>query len=104
MTNFLPAGIINDTVIEIQAKCAELQKDLAAQNLYRIKQGIKEIEDLTVELAVFLERLSCQPLIFTGPGTTEEIIRRLEWALTFTEEIDPMEYSRYMQELKKSAK
>lgn len=104
MTNFLPAGIINDTIIEIQAKSCELQKNLAEQNLHLLKQGLKDIEDMAVELAVFLERLSCQPLIYTGTGSTEEIIRRLDWALTFSEEIDPIEYYRYMQEAQKNAK
>ena len=26
MTNFLPAGIINDTILEIQSKISDLQK------------------------------------------------------------------------------
>lgn len=104
MTNFLPAGIINDTILEIQSKSCDLQKELALQNLYKLKQGLQEIEELAVELALFLEKLSCEPLIYTGTGTTEEIIRRLEWALTFSEEIDPVEYYRYMEEIKKASK
>lgn len=104
MTNFLPAGIINDTILEIQAKSCQLQKELAQQNLYNVKQGLKEIEELAVELAMFLEKLSCQPLIYTGIGTTEEVIRRLEWALTFSEEIDPVEYYRYMEQVKKDVR
>lgn len=104
MTYFLPAGIINDTILEIQKKSGDLQKELTHQNLYQVKEGLKEIEDLALELALFLEKLACQPLIYTGPGTTEEVIKRLEWALTFSEEIDPMEYYRYLEEVKKSAK
>ena len=104
MTNFLPAGIINDTILEIQSKISDLQKELALRNLYNLKQGLQEVEELAVELALFLEKLSCEPLIYTGTGTTEEIIRRLEWALTFSEEIDPVEYYRYMEEIKKATK
>lgn len=104
MTNFLPAGIINDTILEIQSKISDLQKELALRNLYNLKQGLQEVEELVVELAIFLEKLSCEPLIYTGTGTTEEIIRRLEWALTFSEEIDPVEYYRYMEEIKKATK
>ena len=104
MTNFLPAGIINDTILEIQSKISDLQKELALRNLYNLKQGLQEVEELVVELALFLEELSCEPLIYTGTGTTEEIIRRLEWALTFSEEIDPVEYYRYMEEIKKATK
>ncbi len=104
MTNFLPAGIINDTILDIQSKICDMQKELALQNLYNLKQGLQEIEELAVELALFLEKLSCEPLIYTGTGTTEEIIRRLEWALAFSEEIDPVEYYRYMEEIKKASK
>ena len=104
MTNFLPAGIINDTILEIQSKISDLQKELALRNLYNLKQGLQEVEELAVQLALFLEKLSCEPLIYTGTGTTEEIIRRLEWALTFSEEIDPVEYYRYMEEIKKATK
>lgn len=104
MTNFLPAGIINETILEIQAKSSELQKELAQQNLYNVKKGLQEIEEMAVELAMFLEKLSCQPLIYTGPGTTEEVIRRLEWALAFSEEIDPIQYFQYMEQVRKNAK
>ncbi|MGR6836024.1 hypothetical protein [Syntrophomonas erecta] len=97
MTNFLPAGIIKDTITDILAKSTELQKDLTEQRLFQVKQGLKDIEDMAAELAVFLERLSCEPLIYTGTGTTEEVIKRLEWALVFTEEVDPIEYINYRE-------
>lgn len=40
MTYFLPAGIINDTILEIQKKSGDLQKELAQQNLYQVKKGL----------------------------------------------------------------
>ncbi|MDD3853484.1 MAG: hypothetical protein PHD40_07500 [Syntrophomonadaceae bacterium] len=98
--NFLPAGIINDTVADIHAKAIELQELMASHDLYHLKQGLREMEDMALELAVFLQTLSCQPLIYTGSGSTEEVIRRLEWALTFSEEIDPVEYYRYKEKFK----
>jgi len=98
--NFLPAGIINDTVADIHAKAVELQNFMAAHDLYNLKQGLREIEDMALKLAVFLQNLSCQPLIYTGTGSTEEVIRRLEWALTFSEEIDPIEYYKYKERIK----
>ena len=51
-------------------------------------------------MAIFLEKLSCDPIIFTGSGNTEEVIRRLDWALTFSEEIDPVEFLKYNLEKK----
>ncbi|MGI5880396.1 MAG: hypothetical protein ACOX6L_07370 [Syntrophomonadaceae bacterium] len=98
--NFLPAGIINDTIADIHAKSIELQKLMATHDLHSLKQGLREIEDMALELAVFLQNLSCQPLIYTGSGSTEEVIRRLEWALTFSEEIDPIEYYKYKEKYK----
>ncbi|HHV16501.1 MAG TPA: hypothetical protein GXX58_08015 [Gelria sp.] len=101
MTNFLPAGIIKDTITDIHQKSLELKKE---RNLIRLQQGITEIEDMALDLAIFLEKLSCEPLIYTGPGTTEEVIKRLDWALTFGEEIDPAEFLKYNREKKRNNK
>jgi len=98
MSNFLPAGIIKDTITDIHQKVLELKNE---RDLLRLKRGLGEIEDMTLDLAVFLEKLSCDPLIYTGAGSTEEVIKRLDWALTFSEEIDPIEFLKYNLENKK---
>lgn len=98
MTNFLPSGIINDTITDIYQKLLELKNE---RDLLRLKRGLGEIEDMTLDLAIFLEKLSCDPLIYTGAGSTEEVIQRLDWALTFSEEIDPVEFFKYNLEKKK---
>lgn len=95
MTNFLPAGIINDTINEVCQKVIQLREETDPA---RLRQGLAEIEETALELALFLEKMSCQPLIFTGPGTTEEVIKRLDWALAFSEEIDPMDIVRCQKE------
>ena len=41
---------------------------------------------MALDLWVFIERFQCEPLIYTGPGKTDEVIKRLEWALAFSEE------------------
>lgn len=97
MTNFLPAGIIKDTITDIHQKTLELKNE---RDILRLKKGITEIEDMALDLAIFLEKLSCDPIIFTGSGNTEEVIRRLDWALTFSEEIDPVEFLKYNLEKK----
>lgn len=98
MTNFLPSGIIKDTITDIYQKVLELKNE---RDLLRLKKGLGEIEDMTLDLAIFLEKLSCDPLIYTGAGSTEEVIKRLDWALTFSEEIDPVEFLKFNLEKKK---
>jgi len=98
MTNFLPAGIISDTINDICQKVLQLKDE---NDLLLLKQGLEEIEDLAFGLAIFLEKLSCDPLIYTGTGSTEEIIKRLDWALSFSEGIEPGEYLKYKTQAKK---
>lgn len=88
MTNFLPAGIINETIRDINQRSTETRQHLAAGRLEEVAKGLAEIENMALDLRGFIECFSCQPLIYTGSGTTEEVINRLEWALTFMEE-DP---------------
>ncbi|HHW60365.1 MAG TPA: hypothetical protein GX404_00495 [Syntrophomonadaceae bacterium] len=88
MTNFLPAGIINETISDISQRTAETRQHLAAGRMEEVARGLIEIENMALDLRVFIEGFSCQPLIYTGSGSTEEVINRLEWALTFMEE-DP---------------
>lgn len=100
MTSFLPAAIINDTLNDICEKIAELRQYIKAEDTEAFGKGLDEIEDMALNLWVFIERFPCQPLIYTGQGTTEEIIKRLEWALAFSEGIDPTEYFNYIEKKK----
>jgi hypothetical protein len=98
MTNFLPSGIIKDTITDIYQKVQELKNE---GDLPRLQKGLEEIEEMALELAIFLEKLSCDPLIYTGAGSTEEVIKRLDWALLFSEEIDPVEFFKYNLQMNK---
>ncbi|MGI6468485.1 MAG: hypothetical protein GXZ09_05460 [Syntrophomonadaceae bacterium] len=89
MTNFLPAGIINETLDEICQQIKTLKELMDAGEHDKVRQGLDVLEKTALELWVFIEKFSCQPLIYTGKGNTDEIIRRLDWALTFIEEFDP---------------
>lgn len=91
MSNFLPAAMINETLEEICEKIAELKLQVKEDNNEAIIEKLTEIEETALDLWVFIERFPCQPLIFTGQGNTDEIIKRLDWALTFSEGIDPLE-------------
>lgn len=83
----MPAGIISDTLDELYQKLAALRCE---SNLDQdvLKRELAAMEDMTLDLLFFLHGLSCQPLIYTGKGSTEEVIKRLNWALTFTEDED----------------
>jgi len=89
MTRFLPAGIINETLEEICQQIKTLKELLETGENDKVRQGLEVLEETALELWVFIEKFSCQPLIYTGKGNTDEIIRRLEWALTFIEDFDP---------------
>lgn len=86
MTNFLPAGIINETISDINQKARELKQHLADNKLDELRRALDELEEMALELWVFIERFQCEPLLYTGQGKTEEVIKRLEWALAFSEE------------------
>lgn len=94
MTNFLPAGIINETLEEICEKITRIKEMMDAGENEPAKQGLMELEETALGLWIFIEKFSCQPLIYTGLGSTDEIMRRLEWALTFTEEFDPSAFKK----------
>ncbi len=102
MTNFSPAGVINETVSDINQKARELKKHLENNDMAQLKKGLDELDEMALDLWVFIERFPCQPLIYTGAGKTEEVIKRLEWALTFSEE-DFSEWVNYYNNVKKKA-
>ena len=91
MSNFLPAAMINETLEDICEKIADLKLQINEGNNEQNEEIINEltvIEEIALDLWVFIERFPCQPLIYTGQGSTDEIIKRLDWALTFTEGVD----------------
>lgn len=82
-TNFLPVGIINDQLQEIADLAANLSALPTADD--EIKRAAEHIFETASSLLSLINGFSSQPLIFTGPGTTEEIIARLEWLLAFSD-------------------
>lgn len=101
MTLFLPAGIISDNVSDLAEKVAELRAYFEQGDMIRLKESLRDLEEIILETAVFLETLSCQPLIYTGKGSTDEVIKRLEWALTLAEENSATDIIQQSQERKK---
>lgn len=87
----MPAAMINETLEEICEKIADLKLQAKEINNETLFNGLKEIEEMALDLWVFIERFPCQPLIYTGQGTTDEVIKRLDWALAFSEGLDLVE-------------
>jgi len=88
MTNFLPAGIINERLEELVEKTSQLEELLKDRE--DVHAQLAEIREIAKSLEAFMQSFSCQPLIYTGRGTTEEVIDRLEWILTFADVEQPM--------------
>lgn len=85
MTYFLPAGIISDRVLDLLEMVCRLEENLNKAEIDPHPEEIESIKAIVQELAEFIQSFSCQPLIYTGKGTTEEVIDRLEWILTFSD-------------------
>ncbi|MCR4400498.1 MAG: hypothetical protein NUV35_06460 [Syntrophomonadaceae bacterium] len=85
MTNFLPAGIINDRLADIQQAVRELEEMLPARTSRKARAQMAAIRQAAEELLEFIQAFPCQPLIYTGKGSTEEVIDRLEWLLVFSQ-------------------
>lgn len=105
MTNFLPAGMINETLEEICQQIAALRYAVKDGDQEALLKGLDDVENVALDLWIFIEKFSCQPLIYTGKGSTDEIISRLEWALEFSEEIDAQVLMNFMRgERKRNSK
>ena len=93
MTYFLPAGVIKETLNDIYQRVTELKSHLNSLNLPETKKAAEGIEELALDLLVFIERFPCEPLIFTGPGNTEEVVKHLERALAVLEKYDQAKWA-----------
>lgn len=83
MTNFLPAGIINDQLKDIYDATCRLEDLVSAEVSDGIFECIQYIKSNVQEVLQLIQGFPCQPLIYTGRGSTEEVIARLEWLLAF---------------------
>lgn len=85
MTHFLSAGIFNDRLKDIYETATQLEQLLGAagEEAEAAREQVHKIKTAAGELLELIQSFSCQPLIYTGNGNTEEIITRLDWLLTF---------------------
>lgn len=91
MSRFLRVGIFLDRLDDI-AEAAHMLIEAAEsdddQGLLRATELATDIESMATELKDFIARWNCEPLIYTGDGTTEEIINLLDTLLSNAEGIE----------------
>ncbi len=92
MSRFLRVGIFLDRLDDI-AEAAQMLREATksddGQELLRATELAADIESMATELRDFISRWNCEPLIYTGEGTTEEIINLLDTLLSNAEGIEP---------------
>ncbi|MCR4398508.1 MAG: hypothetical protein NUV93_06050 [Firmicutes bacterium] len=88
MTHFLACGFLRECLAEIAESAVRLDRLL--------ETGGRTVDDEARVAARFmaarsaravelLDSMSCEPLVWTGEGTTDEVIRRLERLLAAEE-------------------
>lgn len=96
-THFLKAGVVREAVSELHSKAVYLRRLLGMNDLQReqllaekiaaghyttfaheVETTLQVLVEESDRLLALLESLQCEPLIYTGEGTTEEVIDRLE--------------------------
>jgi hypothetical protein len=81
VSRFLRVGIFLDRLEDI-AEAAGMLSDVVRSsgdvNLAKAVELAEDIESMAKELLNIIARWNCEPLIYTGAGTTEEIITLLD--------------------------
>ncbi|MHB9146241.1 MAG: hypothetical protein ACYC5Y_13000 [Symbiobacteriia bacterium] len=96
-TNFLAAGFLQEQLAELHEKAEQLKhllemnehdRDLlvdryAAQGYYttyvrEVEKALNTVVSASSDMHDFLSRLSCQPIIYTGEGETQQVVDMLE--------------------------
>jgi len=88
VSRFLRVGIFLDRledIAEAASMLSEAAKSEEDTELARAMELADDIESMARELRDFIARWNCEPLIYTGKGTTEEIINLLDTLLTNAE-------------------
>lgn len=78
VSKFLRVGIISDVIEDILEASDMLIQALESGNVSHAEEFARDIRDMAQDLKQFLSRWKCEPIIYTGRGTTDELIRVLE--------------------------
>ncbi|HHY69976.1 MAG TPA: hypothetical protein PLB36_04900 [Bacillota bacterium] len=80
MSKFLRAGILRDRLSDIVEASRMLQEalDSGEEGPRRCKELAMDIESMANEIIDFMSYWNCEPLIYLGEGTTDEVIGFLD--------------------------
>ena len=84
MSRFLRAGMIRDRLDDIVEASLMLLQDLDAGS-EKAKSHALDIVEMAKELREFICRWECEPLIYTGRGSTDEVISTLDALISAAE-------------------
>jgi hypothetical protein len=81
VSRFLRAGLIRDRLDDIAEASAMLLRDVDPGD-EKVRDLALDIAEMAKDLREFISRWECEPLIFTGRGSTDEIISLLDSLLS----------------------
>ncbi len=84
MSRFLRAGLMRDRIDDIIEASSMLLREVDPRN-EKLRALAQDIADMAADLSEFIARWDCEPLIYTGRGTTDEIIALLDSLLNKAE-------------------
>ena len=88
MSKFLRAGIFRDRLNDIKEASQMLQEALDSggeEELGKSRELAMDIESMVCEIIDFISRWDCEPLIYIGKGTTDQVIAFLDALITQTQ-------------------
>jgi len=86
VSRFLRAGLISDRVDDIIEASSILLRVVSSED-GKSRDLALDIADIASDLKEFIARWDCEPLIYTGRGTTDEVIALLDSLLDKAERV-----------------
>ncbi|HHX27850.1 MAG: hypothetical protein ACOX5Q_01635 [Bacillota bacterium] len=80
MSRFLRVGFISDRIGDIIEASSLLLAEMDGDE--RAVETVQDILAMAKDVRDFLARWSSEPIIYTGPGTTDEVIAMLDTLIT----------------------
>jgi len=81
VSRFLRVGMIRDKIEDI-VDASSMLLDIVdrgrADSFEKVKEIASDIKTMAHDLKEFISRWDCEPIIYTGRGTTDEIIKMLD--------------------------
>ena len=84
MSRFLRAGLLRDRIDDILDASSMLLREVDPRD-DKLRLLAEDIRDIAQDLRDFITRWDCEPLIYTGKGTTDQIITLLDGLLSRAE-------------------